>query len=727
MDSIINLIKNRDNFSLSDTFKLYDFCSRMFVKNEKKGMEILIYILEYRHKFNDSLDDMLADLIESIGFYPYLEKENLKLSSTGAKIRYKNNSSRKISGKVFHDEQKYLSDILRLDKNIVVSAPTSFGKSLLIEDVIASNDYSNIVIIQPTLALLDETRRKLNKYNEQYKLILRTSQEPDKNKSNIFLFTAERVNEYSMFESVDFLIIDEFYKLSTKRDDERSDTLNNAFNYLLKKFNPKFYLLGPNVEGISKGFEDKYNATFYKTEYSLVACEECNVYEEHQGMFGERGEKKKYKEKVLFDLLWDKKEEHSLIYCASPYRARYLAKEYCQYLIEKGVEETSDEIDIIEWIEENVSKEWSLIKSLKRGIGIHDGALQKHITSTIIEYFNLGKIKHLFCTATIIEGVNTSAKNVIFFDEKKGKDIKVDFFDYSNIKGRAGRMMEHYVGVIYNFNEIPERNQMYVDIPFFEQSPISDEVLINIDENEVINKETSQFEYINSLPPEEKALFSKNSIHIKGQESLLKKIRDDIHRNYKLICWDSTPTYAQLEYCLGLAWDYLPKPNESLRPMTKARLVKITFDYGWNKNINELVKNTCSYKFGLESNKNKDKADIVDDAIRDSFQILRHWFQYKIPKWLIVLHEIQKFVCLEEGRRAGNYLYYASSIENDFIQDNLAILSEFGVPRSAIDKLQTKISDSLNQDAVLEEIRRRKLFDMPNLLDYERKKITENL
>ena len=62
-------------------------------------------------------------------------------------------------------------------------------------------------------------------------------------------------------------------------------------------------------------------------------------------------------------------------------------------------------------------------------------------------------LKYLFCTSTIIEGVNTSAKNVVIFDNKKGLNL-IDFFDYSNIKGRSGRMMEHYVGKVYNFNKI---------------------------------------------------------------------------------------------------------------------------------------------------------------------------------------------------------------------------------------------------------------------------------
>lgn len=44
--------------------------------------------------------------------------------------------------------------------------------------------------------------------------------------------------------------------------------------------------------------------------------------------------------------------------------------------------------------------------------------MPKHITVSTIKYFNDQKLKFLFCTNTIIEGVNTSAKNVIYYDSK---------------------------------------------------------------------------------------------------------------------------------------------------------------------------------------------------------------------------------------------------------------------------------------------------------------------
>ncbi|CAM0556681.1 hypothetical protein EHLJMEHL_01769 [Vreelandella titanicae] len=726
MTEMLNKILSATEFNSSETFAIYRHCAATLIQNEEEGTNLLIHILNSRVKFSSSLDEMLADLVESIGFYPYLVKENLKLSSTGSKIRQMSSLSKNIQDKYFHEEQKYVLELLNSNKNIILSAPTSFGKSLLIEEIVASYKYKNIVVIQPTLALLDETRKKLSKYGENYKIIVRTSQEASSQKSNLFLLTAERVNEYQSLPDIDFLIIDEFYKLSSKRDDERSDSLNNAFRYILEKYNPKFYLLGPNIEGISDGFAEKYNAVFYKTKYSLVGCEEVDIYQDHKEKFGIRGEKKKYKEKVLFDLLYDIKNQNTIIYCSSPARARYLSVEFFKYLISKNEVPKNNKLSIIDWIETYVSENWSLIDCLQYGIGVHDGALQKHLTSSIIDYFNKGILKTLFCTATIIEGVNTTAKNVIFFDYMKGKNTPIDFFDYSNIKGRAGRLMEHYVGKIFNFNPTPKHDQVYIDIPFFEQNPISDEVLINISNENILDKGSEQYHYLSNLPEKEKEIFSRNSLYIRGQDSLVSRIREDIKNNYDLIFWDSTPKYKQLEYCLGLAWDYLIKPGENLNPMTKKKIVKVTFDYGINKSIIELVNNNFIYKKKLDRYDSWSDKEILDESIRDSFQILRHWFQYKIPKWLLVVNELQRYVCSELGVRAGNYTFYASSIESDFIRENLIILAEYGVPRSAIDKIAKYIDKDLNQDLVIQEIISKEIHKKPEFLSYEREKLISN-
>ncbi len=72
--------------------------------------------------------------------------------------------------------------------------------------------------------------------------------------------------------------------------------------------------------------------------------------------------------------------------------------------------------------------------------------------------------------------------------------------------------------------------------------------------------------------------------------------------------------------------------------------------------------------------------------------MLRHWFQFKVPKWLNIINNIQRYVCLKRGKSPGDYTYYASLLENDFVDEKLSILLEYGVPKSAIDKISKRIN-----------------------------------
>jgi hypothetical protein len=733
MEDILRKISTMESISIDLSFNIANICSKLLradsLSEQKKGRDIIINILDNWSKIELSTRELWTDLIESAGFYPYLEKEkeHLILYNTAGEIRKNYYHSKYQKNIFYHEEQKKLLEIIESGKNLIVSAPTSFGKSLLIEELVASKKYENMVIIQPTLALLDETRKKLNKYSNTHKIIIRTSQLPSVDKKNIFLFTAERVMEYSFLPKIDFLILDEFYKLSASRDDERSDILNNAFNLLVNKHNSKFYLLGPNIDNISEGFADRYNAIFYKTNYSLVQNKTVDYYKNYPNLFGERGSKKEFKEAKLFELLYTLKNEQTIIYCSSPSKVRRLSEKYYNYLVAKELHSDNLDIPLVEWIQKNVYRSWNLIKCLQQGIGIHDGALQKHITTSMIDYFNRGLLRYLFCTSTIIEGVNTSAKNVIFFDKTKGKRIPIDYFDYSNIKGRSGRMMIHYTGTMYNFNPAPPKKQIVIDIPFFEQNPISKEVLIHLDKKDVNDNNLDDYLEFEKMPSELRDIIKKNGTLVDGQLQIFKKIHNELDINYNLIRWTNYPTYEQLTYIINLAWTYLLKPTETTSPMTKKKLVKVTFDYGMNQSINTLITTTFQYKFKVNKDTLKSKIDILNESITETFQILKHWFGYKVPKWLNVINSIQEYVCKNKGYKPGNYSFYSRKIENDFIRDNMILLLEYGVPKSAINKLNNKIPETLSQDEVIAYIKKYDLAHHNSLISYESEKLNEVL
>ena len=724
IDEYIQLLEETSAVDYSLCFEMAEVCSSKIDSDPTFSRRLCINVLNNWSKIPVECKNIWCSIIESLGFYPYLSKEQITLEGLAEDMRYRLSASHYLSGKYHHDEQRRIVTKIFNRDNLIVSAPTSFGKSLLIEEIVASCAYKNIVVIQPTLALLDETRKKLSKYSGKYKIIIRTTQEPSTETGNIFLFTAERVNEYEYFSSVDFLIIDEFYKLSGKRDDERSSSLNNAFYKLYWNYHPQFYLLGPNIDKVSDGFMKCYNAKFFKSDYSLVDSRTIDIYKSFPANLKEK-EKKEHAKKELFKLLLELKDEQTIIYCSSPNRVRKIAKDFTSFCKENS-SKRKDSLSLQEWIKSNISPTWMLLEALDYQIGIHDGALQKHITSSIIDYFNNGQLKYLFCTSTIIEGVNTSAKNVIYFDKKKGPN-KIDFFDYSNIKGRAGRLMEHYVGRIYNFNPIPKNEEISIDIPLFDQNPIKDEVLVQLQTEHVRKPESKQYKEIIAIPKDELAIIKRNGLSVKGQKKIIDKLTEILPEKISNFNWNGFPTYHQLDTILSLAWDNLIVEGETIRPMTKGSLLAFTSKYMKHKEESYLIKNQYDYYITLKENQEKSDADIYDEAIQFVFQTIRHWMQYKVPKWISVISELQKFVCEKKGLKPGDYIGFANLLENSFLPDNLSILVEYGLPTTAVRKLQTKLPKDIEQDSILDYIKSNHLEDDTNLIQYEKEKLMQIL
>lgn len=711
-------------FDLS--FQLANECSKLIRSDhEGIGREVIIAVIDNWEKVNRETREIWLDLIEASGFYPYLKifTENDSYS-TSQQIRRNYHVSENIKNIVFHREQKQLLRYINQGKNLVVSAPTSFGKSLLIEEIIASKIHNNIVIIQPTLALISETYKKLKKYEEEYNIIVKTNQIVEEKSKNIFIFTAERVMEYHNLPQIDFVILDEFYKLSAQRDDERSDVLNNAANLMLNIHKAQFYFLGPNIDEISEGFEEKYEAVFYKTNYSLVNNQIIDLYSLHEKKLTSSG-KIKFKENLLFDLLIDLKDSPTIIYCSSPGKANKLATSFLKYLEAKRNLKLREKLELINWIDENISSDWSFNKILSHGIGVHNGALPKHINDSIIDYFNSFKLNYLFCTSTIIEGVNTTAKNVVIFDDMKGGK-PIDFFDFNNIKGRSGRMMQHFLGRVYLLNKVPEVEKISIDIPFFDQINITDEILINLERDEIKEERKERYEQLPIILEEFFDVVKSNNISIEGQINIIDVIQKEIVTNPQNILWTGIPSYNQLKFIVELGWVNLLKEGESTNPMTMGKLAYITNNYGKKNGFIEAVKSEYKYQRNLTSNRKKDENAILDQAILFTMQAHRHWIKYKVPKWLHVINNLQKEVCISLDIEPGNYSLYASLLENDFVSSNLSLLIDLGVPSSALLKIERLIPKEIPANNVISYIKTNQKETFKILSEYEKQKI-ENL
>ena len=162
----------------------------------------------------------------------------------------------------------------------------------------------------PTIALIDETRRRLSRFSPEYKVITHVSQ-PLADR-NLLLLTQERVLDLAELPDVDLFVIDEFYKLSPDRDSslDRTYLLNQAFQRLYRT-GAQFYFLGPNIQALKAGIPDDFlgRLIFIRTGVSTVALDEIHVDagEDPHAALADRC--------ATFD-------EPTLIYCQSPRSVR---------------------------------------------------------------------------------------------------------------------------------------------------------------------------------------------------------------------------------------------------------------------------------------------------------------------------------------------------------------------------------------------------------------------
>jgi len=714
-------IQQAEVIGLTDSFDIARACSALLAKPEMEyyGRDLIIRVLEKLDKVEKRTHRIWNDMVEAAGLHPYVDKT---LLAGSAILRHEYHQSDHLPGYYLHREQQSLSALLSEGESLVVSAPTSFGKSLLIEEVVASKAYHNIVVIQPTLALLDETRKKLSKYHDTYQLIVSTHQRPSAGR-NIFLFTGERVVEYDRLPDIDFFVIDEFYKLSLDRDDERATVLNQALYRLLKMTN-RFYLLGPNIRHISEQLVDKHHAIWHRSDYATVAVDVVKIYEQKRWKVRDPRRKES-----LFKLL-SSLDEPTIIYCSGPAKATELADEFCLFLVDMhdGQEYSvaaKECDDIIEWLSENVHKGWCLAEVMRYRIAFHHGHLPRHLGSSIVDAFNRGHLKYLFCTSTLIEGVNTTARNVVLFDKQKGRK-PIDYFDYKNIVGRSGRMKYHFVGKVFEFHKDPVQLELDVEVPLFAQRNAPLELLVQLDESDINPDAAHRLKDFDGLEPGLRAAIRKNSnLPVKGQIELVNELESNLARYNRLLKWRTLPKYEELKTAIELAWKYLLRPTDSKAGVrTPAQLATITNQYLRGKTVKYLISANLDSPYWRD--KEPDERKRVQAIVLSVLGIFRQWFEFRLPKLLAGVSEIQSYVFTKHKLEDGNYSYFCAQLENSFFNGALPVLMDYDVPASAIRKIERRFTGQEEWGDIHDRLRAMDLESL-GLLDYELNKIRNAL
>ena len=175
-----------------DPFSILKALSLLFNEgSEDACRDMSLRALENRGAFGN-YESILSGLIRELGLFPYLQESELSLADT---IAFEYHRPEDFDDPlVFHREQAEIYRRLLNGENIILSAPTSFGKSRVIDAVIAARRFKNVVVIVPTIALIDETRRRLSSFSPEFKVVTQLSQRPgERNVSRFHGRTRDRV------------------------------------------------------------------------------------------------------------------------------------------------------------------------------------------------------------------------------------------------------------------------------------------------------------------------------------------------------------------------------------------------------------------------------------------------------------------------------------------------------------------------------------------------------
>ena len=586
-----------------------------------------------------SFRGLVSSLARSTGLWNYIDTDNADIDDAFIAEAV---TAPELGGITFHREQINALNALLSGRNLILSAPTSFGKSLLVDALLATGQYKRIAIVLPTIALLDEFRRRFqDRFSDKFKVIMHQS-ETSTDEPTIFLGTQERLIHREDLGRLDLTVVDEFYKLDPARRDDRSVTLNAAVYRLLKRSN-QFFFLGPNIDGVTISDDSSWKFEFLKTRFSTVAVDTLDL--QHV-----KDKRERLIEEIGEDVNWP-----ALVFVSSPDKANKLAIE-----LSERMAVSEDTSGFAEWLKENIGKNNFLSEAVEYGFGVHHGRIPRAIAARMVRLFDQQKLPVLLCTSTLIEGVNTAAKTVMIFD-KKIANKSYDFFTFSNIRGRAGRLGQHHIGQVMVFNDVPERSELEVSPTMFgDDDDLPDEYIVHIDKPDRSQRSDSRFQYYKDrLDLEGDDLRLASSIGLETAISLKSEVARSLERSQRLV-WSGWPSWPRIfELCQVLCEHKPVHGFGAFSPKQLATLINMLRQANTLKSF--LLQQDASYQGSPEGRDN-------------IFKFLRGC-EYGLPQHFAV---IELFV--KQLTDNADYSLFVGGLSSWFKPEVLKELDEEGIP-----------------------------------------------
>lgn len=391
----------------------------------------------------------------------------------------------------------------RLDKfdYFSFSGPTSIGKSFILKDYIRNLlqkeelNGESIVILVPTRALISQVVNELREEIDDHEVNIASHPilslyATRKYKQHIFIFTPERLLSYvsNNMLGIKYLFVDEAQKIVAPND-SRSSLYYHAIYETIRKFATKIIFASPNIPN-----PDIFLRLFEKDPTGFLAVSEQTVaqnryfvdFEEKRlSFFSDLGNEEEigiipssYSPNSLIESIG--KKVNNLIYCNGIAETVRRAKDFSSTLEEVSI--NVELSNLIGFIAGYVHKDYYLIECLKKGVAFHHGRMPQKVRRKIEDFFadKNSSLRYVFCTSTLLEGVNLPAKNIFVFNDGHGLQT-FEKIDFENLIGRAGRLTKEFSGDVICVKDDSRRWKKRVDLVKKAELDSVDSFLINKD------------------------------------------------------------------------------------------------------------------------------------------------------------------------------------------------------------------------------------------------------
>lgn len=447
-------------------------------------------------------------------------------------------------------------------------------------------------------------------------------------------------------------------------------------------------MIGPFIEDI-RGLSDVAPDFYYvNTNFNTVAV---NIYEFNLAVsdVSAKGDK-------TIEVL-KKYDGQTIIYCRSPNSASEIVKR----LITEEVTCIFPS-EYVSWVKDNFTPEWDYAQAIEHGIGIHHGNLPRALQQTTVDLFNNALIKILICTSTIIEGVNTSAENIIIFDNRNGVG-SIDRFTHSNIKGRAGRMGKHFVGNVFCLEAPPssDYSSSIVDIPLGTQensTPIN--LLAGVQEVHLKDESYKRLDdYYNSCKAPIHLLKAHPEYSFDKIQYLYESLSERQYDVLKELSFKHLPT-SKAMWLLSSLFLYMEQGS------VRNAGFKIDEEVISAKFFSYINANTFQEYLKSEIKWIKENRDDISKALNSELKFIKNIYGYSLPKFLNLAQDIVNTINYEKKYDySADYGFLVSQIENYHLNPSFAVLEEMGIPVQLLERLSFDIKEALELDDLIEMVK----------------------